>query len=151
MNYRKAGPILAIALLGILYLFNRSEVKVAAQDTFLLKKITASGYELQSVIKLQNDNLLSSTIVNIDEKYYVNDELVSIMHLEFNQGIPGRKTTEFPLMVRFDGTDLNNFPLNDTTAGTKTLIVRVEGEIEYKNFIGGGKTTVASADTIKVN
>jgi LEA14-like dessication related protein len=151
MNYRKAGPILAIALLGVLYLLNRSEVKVAAQDTFLLKKITASGYELQSVIKLQNDNLLSSTIVNIDEKYYINEELISIMHLEFNQGIPGRKTTEFPLMVRFDGTDLNNFPLNDTTVGTKTLVVRVEGEIEYKNFIGGGKTKVASADTIKVN
>lgn len=151
MNYRKAGPILAVALLGVLYLFNRNEVKVAAQDTFLLKQITKTGYELQSVIKLQNDNLLSSTIVNIDEKFYVNEELVSIMHLEFNQGIPGRKTTEFPLMVRFDGENLKNFPLNDTTAGPKTLIVRVEGEVEYKNFIGGGKTQVERQDTITVN
>lgn len=151
MNFRKGGLILALVLLGGIYLLNREQVKIAAQDTFLLKQITATGYELQSVIKLQNDNLLSSTIMNIDEKFYINDELVSIMHQEFNQGIPGRKTTEFPLMVRFDGKDLNNFPLNDTTAGTKTLVIKVEGEIEYRNFIGGGKTRIERQDTINVN
>lgn len=152
MNFRKGGLIIALVLLGIILFFNREAVKLVKQDTFLLKKISAEGYELQSVIKLQNSNLLSSTVMNIDEKFYLNDELISIMHIEFNQGIPGRgKETEFPIMVRFNSSDLKNFSLSDTNAVAQPLVVRVEGEIEYKNFMGGGKTIVDTQDTIKVN
>src|SRR5699024_10185468 len=139
-------------LLGIILFFNREEIKLVKQDTFLLKKISASGYELQSVIKLKNDNLLSSTIMNVDEKFYINDELVSIMHLELSQGIPGRgKETEFPVMVRFNSEGWKDFALNDTTGGTIPLVLKISGEIEYKNMMGGGKTTVDIQDTIKVN
>lgn len=152
MNFRRGGLIIAVVLLGVILFFNREPVKLVKQDTFLLRKLSSTGYELQSVVKLKNPNLLSSTIINIDEKFYINDELVSIMHIEFNQGIPGRgKETEFPIMVRFNSEGWANFALNDTTESPEPLVVRVEGEIEYKNFMGGGKTIVEAQDTIKIN
>lgn len=152
MNFRRGGLIIAVVLLGVILFFNREPVKLVKQDTFLLKKISATGYELQSVIKLKNSNLLSSTVMNIDEKFYLNDELISIVHIELNQGIPGRgKETEFPIMVRFNNDDLRGLSLVDTNAAEQPLVVRVEGEIEYKNFMGGGKTIVDTQDTIKTN
>lgn len=152
MNARRGGLIIAVVLLGIILYFNREPVKLVSQDSFMLKKVTANGYELQSLLKLKNPNLLSSTILNIDEKFYVNGELVSIMHIEFNQGIPGRgKETEFPIMVRFDRESLTMDLLADTNTPAPPLVVKVEGTIEYKNFMTDGKIVVDTEDSIKIN
>lgn len=140
---KKLGGIVVTALLVIgVMLLNRREVLFQGQDNFVLKKISSTGYELQSVIKLKNNNLLSSTIQNLDEKFYLNDTLIFIMHMELQQGIPGMKETTFPIMVRFNMDSLSEFD---------TFNIRAEGNADYKNFTGGGNLQLKAAATVKLN
>jgi|GEM_PF-1866408 len=140
---KKLGGILVTALLVIgVMLLNRREVIFVGQNNFVLKKISSTGYELQSLIILKNNNLLSSTIQNLDEKFYLNDTLISIMHMELQQGIPGIKETTFPIMVRFNMDSLNEFDAHS---------IRAEGNADYKNFTGGGNMKLNANAVVKLN
>ena len=50
---QKGLGILIAALIGLgLVLVNRNDLEVKGQDNFLIRKISSSGYELQSTIRL---------------------------------------------------------------------------------------------------
>lgn len=141
MNFRKGGLIIAGILLVATIFLNRSDVQLSSQADFSVTKITASGYELKSVVKLHNPNLLSSTIHSINEKFYLNDIFVGEFNNELEQGIPGRKDTDFPLNIRFSQTDVHELFAGDTLLQKKCRVT-VKGEIVFSNLTGGGKITV---------
>ncbi len=144
MNFRKGGLIIAVLLLIAIILLDRKEVQLVEQNSFVVSKISANGYQLRSVIKLKNPNLLSSTIKSVNENFYVNDALVSITHQQLDQGIPGMKETELPMMVRFEGGDF--LKPKDSTQLNTPLNIRISGDIEYSNFTGDGKIKVEVSD-----
>lgn len=149
---QKGIGILIAALLGLgLVLLNRSNLQLTAQDNFLIRKISASGYELQSTIRIYNPNLLSSTIESIEEEFRINGQVVSILKMQPQQGIPGRKETLLPVMVRMDTETFNKAFPNDSIAGTEPVQVTVTGEIEYKNFTGGGRLPVSGSASITLH
>ncbi len=141
MNSKRVGFIIFIISLVALYFLNRKDVTLEAQNGFELQTISPNGVELKSVIHLNNTNLLSSTIKNIHEKFYINGTLVGIIDNEINQGIPGRKVTDFPVSIRFSKDDLNKTLPLDSSTGSKSedaVKVSAEGEITFQNLIGGG-------------
>ena len=141
MNSKRVGFIIFIILLVALYFLNRKDVTLEAQNSFELQTISPNGVELKSVIHLNNPNLLSSTIKNIHEKFYINGTLVGIIDNEINQGIPGRKVTDFPVDSRFSKDDLNKIvPSDSTTASSneRSIKVSADGEITFQNLVGGG-------------
>lgn len=151
MNQKGIGILIAV-LLGLgLVLLNRSELVLTRQDNFLIRKISASGYEIQSTIRIYNPNLLSSTIETIEEEFRLNGQVVSILKMQPGLGIPGRKETSFPVMVRMDIETFNKVfparPITDTTP----VEITVKGEIVFKNFTGGGNLPVSSNATITLN
>jgi LEA14-like dessication related protein len=148
---QKGLGILIAALIGLgLVLVNRNDLEVKGQDNFLIRKISSSGYELQSTIRLYNPNLLSSTIQTIEEDFRINGQTVSILKMQPEQGIPGRKETAFPVMVRMDVETFNKAFPSDSIAGTEPLQASVTGTITYKNFTGGGSIPVNSSATINL-
>lgn len=141
MNFRYAG--IGIALLGfaLLFLFNRSKVELLNQGTFVCQKISATGYELQSVLKFNNPNLLSATILSVHETYSINNKEIAILHHDLQQGIPGRKESSIPVAVRFSTDDVIVEP------GTKCLLT-INGIIQYKSMFGEGEIPVVLSDSI---
>lgn len=140
MNRKIMYVVLAVLLAAVI-LLNRREVELVKQDNFEIVQISANGYELRSVLTFNNKNLLSSTIKSVDEKFYVNGELVSITHNQLDQGIPGMKETSLPMMVRFEGGAFMH-PNGDTLSIATSFNIEVKGDIEYSNFTGGGKIIV---------
>lgn len=146
MKFKGIGIVIALVLLVILYFLNRAEIKLTKQDGFAIHRISENGYELKSVIYLDNPNLLSSTIKTIREEFRVNGELVGILDMGLEQGIPGRKESAFPIGIRFTNLDLLNHLAADSTG--KGLEVQVSGEIAYSNFIGSGVIKVNQSGSI---
>lgn len=149
MNIKRAGLLILIVLFAALFLLNRSDVSLVKQDSFSVTPIGANGYELHSTLHFYNPNLLSSTIKTINESYYINGKSVSIMNQELNQGIPGRKETEFPVAVRYSRADMKQF-LPDSSVGLIKVEVTVTGEITFANMFGGGKILVEQTDSIVI-
>jgi hypothetical protein len=77
--------------------------------------------------------------------------VVSILKMQPQQGIPGRKETSLPVMVRMDTETFNKAFPNDSIVGTEPVQVTVAGEIEYKNFTGGGKLPVSASASVILN
>lgn len=150
MKRRGVGILIAI-LLGLgLVVLNRKDLELVTQDKFLVRKISASGYELQSYITINNPNLLSSTIEVIEEEYRINGHVVSIMKIQLDQGIPGLKETGFPITVRFDSETFKAaFPSDSLFANAKT--VDVTGKITYHNFTGGGTLEIKIQDELNID
>ena len=119
--------------------FNKHPVTLRPSDNFELGKM-GGGYELKSTLRLHNPNLLSSTIENIYQEYRINGTLVGILDMGLEQGIPGRKETEFPIGLRFTDKDLVRIMALDSAA--KEVQVKVTGEVVFSNFIGGGTVKV---------
>lgn len=146
MNYRYAGLLLVGILVVALAFSNNKKIEVEPMQSFTVHRISGSGGELQGVIVLNNPNILSSTIKNIHEKFYINGILLGILDNEINQGIPGRKETEFPVSIRFSNTDYQNAVAADTTHPVNTLVVT--GTIEYQNLFKPGKAEVNQSVSI---
>jgi LEA14-like dessication related protein len=130
-------------------LFNRKDVMLSANGNFKLVKISDAGYELQSVIHLQNPNWLSSTIKTVHENFYINNKSVGEINMELNQGIPARKETSFPLGIRFTTTDLQKVFFPDSVIPPFVLITAT-GEILFQNLSGGGKINVNEKDSVAI-
>jgi len=148
MNFRKSGLVIAGLLLVALLLLNRKDVQLLSQTEFVATKITASGYELKSVLHLKNPNLLSSTINSINEKLYINDLYVGEFSNEIQEGIPGLKETAFPLNIRFTTDDIKSIFSNDSTLLNIPFRITVKGEITFSNLSGGGKISVNQTDSV---
>ncbi|HLP53090.1 MAG TPA: LEA type 2 family protein [Chitinophagales bacterium] len=149
MDIKKAGLVIVGVLLVGLFLFNRSDVSLTKQDAFTITPIGANGYELHSTLHFYNPNLLSSTIKEISENFYINGRSIAIMKMEIAQGIPGRKETSFPVTVRFNRNDLKQlFP--DSAVGLVKGEVSVTGEITFSNMFGGGKISVEQNDSLTI-
>jgi LEA14-like dessication related protein len=145
MKIRSAGLVITLVLLLVLIFLNREEVQMMKQTDFTWNRISASGYQLSSVIHLNNPNLLSSTIKTINEKLFINGQEVGELDNELNQGIPGRKETSFPVAIRFakdEVADLNT---------TGKIEIRMKGEIVFDNLFGGGKTLINQKDSVYVS
>jgi LEA14-like dessication related protein len=151
MKRRGVGILIAI-LLGLgLVLLNRKDLELVTQNKFLVRKISASGYELQSYITINNPNLLSSTIETIEEEYRINGHVVSIMKMQLDQGIPGRKETTFPVNVRFDTETFKAaFPADTVLTGFNKT-VDVTGKVTYHNFTGGGTLEIKIQDELNLD
>jgi hypothetical protein len=130
-NKKAAIAIFVIPLVLIILLDNKSVTLTAEKDI------------KQSTLVLNNPNLLSSTIKSIHEKFYVNGVSVGIVDNELNQGIPGRKDSEFPLNIRFPRAALNFVPPADSMVTIKT-----EGEVDYTNLVGKGQIIIGSKASV---
>ncbi|MFN8288325.1 MAG: LEA type 2 family protein [Chitinophagales bacterium] len=148
MKKRLIGIGIAFAALLVVMLLNKKEVTVVKQNNFALKPIGSSGVELSSTLSLNNPNLLSSTIQTIHEKYSINGYTLGALDIELSQGISGRKTTDFPVAVRFSRADLLNAMNGDSL--TTQAPLHITGEIIYKNFTGGGTIKIDLNDSIKL-
>lgn len=146
MKRKGIGLLIVLVLLVILYFLNRADIELTKQDGFAIHRISEDGYELKSVIHLNNPNLLSSTIKTIREEFRVNGVLVGILDMGLGQGIPGRKETTFPIGLRFTDGDLLRQLSADSTG--KGVEVQVSGEIHYGRFIGSGVIKVNQSGTI---
>lgn len=144
----KYGWLIAIFLLIIVVLFNRSDVQLVKQGEFNLLNIGQEGYELQSVLHFSNPNWLSSTIVSINEKYYINDRLIGELSNEVEQGISGRKETILPVGVRFSRKDFTALAQLDSSNIHQPVAINIKGEITFRNFTGGGTITVNQTTSI---
>lgn len=144
MNQRLLALFSFLALLIVLFLFNRKDIELVKQSDIEWEKIAPSGSELNSVIDLYNPNLLSSTVKVIDEKFFINGKYLGELHNEINQGIAGRKETTFPVNVRFSTKDAP-----DIKCGQKAEL-KISGEIVFENLFGGGKITVQRTDSVHV-
>lgn len=134
------GILIALVLLGVLLLFNRRQVQLTAQDSLQLYSLGGNGYGLKSVIHLNNPNLLSSTINNINQKFYVDGVYAGELKINLEQGIPGRKITDLPVEIRLtadEGTAL----YTAIKTGNKHK-VNITGEINFHNLTGSGKIAV---------
>jgi LEA14-like dessication related protein len=139
MNFKRIGFFFAIILFLAVYLLNRKDVQFMKQDGFKIEPISATGMEFKSVLHLYNPNLLSSTIKKVHERFIINGVLVGELDNEINQGIPGRKETEFPVSIRFTKEQY------DSVIGNTPLIpatIQVEGEVVYNNFTSSGEVKV---------
>lgn len=146
MNWKRAGWIVAIIIFAAVYFLNRNDIQFIRQDSFKLIPIAESGLELSSIIHLYNPNLLSSTIKRIHEQFLINGIVVGELDNEINQGIPGRKETEFPVSIRFSKEDyekiMATIPIKDS------IIVTITGEIVYNSFTSSGDVKVNQAYSI---
>lgn len=147
MKIRKAGLVVVGILLIVLFIFNRKDVELSRQDEFILHPISASGGELQSVIHLNNPNLLSSTIKTIHEDFYLNGILLGTLDNQLNQGIPGRKETEFPVNIRFINEDYRKAISGDSLNAARA-VVTVTGKIVFDNLMSGGHIEVHQQGSI---
>lgn len=147
MKFRGMGWLIALALLGGLFLLNRSDVELTAQDSLAIVPIGSTGMELKSTLKLNNPNLLSATIKTIEEKFYINGVQVSILSMQPDQGIPGRKETALPVSVRFSRNDVQQF-LPDSSVGTKRALVTITGTIDFTTMFGKGTIQVNQTDSL---
>ena len=138
MNFKRAGLLIAIILGLIVFMLNRSDVTLQSQDQFELHSLSANGVQLQSIIHLNNPNLLSATIKRMHEDFSINGVLLGTLDNDIGQGIPGRKETGFPVTIRFTKDDYQRA----VSAGASKTI-DVKGEIIFQHVSGGG--------TIKVN
>jgi len=138
----KYGWLIAIFLLVVIVLFNRSEVILERQDEFKLIHIGQEGYELQSVLHFSNPNLLSSTLVAINEKCYINDRLLGELNNELEQSIAGRKKSQLPVGIRFSKADFRQLAQLDTAQTNAPVTIHIKGKITYRNFTGGGTIVV---------
>ena len=138
---RKAGLIIIGVILIALYFFNRKDVELSPELPLRMHSLSASGGELQAVIRLKNPNLLSSTIKTIHEKFYLNGVLLGIIDNQIDQGIPGLKETEFPTSIRFRDADFQNAVALDSLH-TNPVVLTVDGEILFQNLFTSGKIIV---------
>lgn len=151
MNFRKIGWVLFLALLLLLYLFNRKQPTLLTQHSFLLSPIGNAGYSLQSILVLHNPNLLSTTIKTISEKYYLDGKEIAILRLAFDRGIPGLKETVLPVNVRLGDGELNKIFRADTSGNARKTDITVTGEISYENLFGGGSFSFSKTDSILIS
>jgi hypothetical protein len=147
MKYRNAGIVLFIVLLLAVILLNKNDIALIAQDEFSLQPISSSGYVLQSIIHLNNSNLLSSTIKTIHEEFKLNGVVIGIIDNELNQGIAGRKESSFPVTIRFAREDYLR-ALHGDSLSKQPLNIEVTGEITFANVITGGKIIVQQTATV---
>ncbi len=150
MNFRKIGLGIMLVLLVGLYFLNRTDLKLSGQSAFTATPIGTAGYELNSVITVQNPNLLSSTIKEISEKFYLEGREVAVLKIELERGIPGLKETAFPVSVRFSKSDLAKFAGNDTTRRILNAEVLVTGQISFQNLMSSGTTIVNQKDSVSI-
>ncbi len=157
MNFRRAGLVIVIVIMVALFFLNRKDVTLVKQDNFSVTPIGETGYLMSSVLRLNNPNLLSSTIKIISQKYFIEGREVALMNVEVNQGIPGMKETSFPVNVRFSKEDLLDiFPKDSTlcwySAGsTIKAEVIITGEITFANMMSSGKISVNQKDSITIS
>ena len=141
------GWLIALALLGGLFLLNRSDVELTAQDSLAVVPIGSTGIELKSTLKLNNPNLLSATIKTVEETFYINNVPVAILNMQPEQGIPGRKETALPVSVRFSRNDIRQF-LPDSAVGITRAAVTITGTIEFTTMFGKGTIQVNQTDSL---
>ncbi len=141
MNFRKLGFVIIGVILVVLYFLNKKDVELNPQLTLQLHNLSTSGGELQAIIRLNNPNLLSSTIKSIHEKFYLNGVVIGIVDNELNQGIPGLKETAFPTSIRFRNSDYQQ-ALTLDSAHTGKAVITVDGEILFQNLFTSGKINV---------
>jgi hypothetical protein len=140
--------IFIIPLILIIYL-NRGDINLSAEKNLKLLAVDTSGYMIQSVIVLNNPNLLSATVKTIRERFSIDNVLVGVIDNELNQGIPGRKESEFPVNIRFPKNILEAVADTHTTAdGTGELTT--EGEVIYSTMTGQGTVKIKSSVTVIV-
>ena len=65
--------------------------------------------------------------------------------MELEQGIPGRKVTSFPVSLRIPVADLMDV-ISDSSQ--QSVLLEIEGEVEYRNFTSGGKIKVQVRDSV---
>lgn len=145
MNKRYLGLGFTILLFLVLVLLNRRDVKLEI-ETPEINPIGISGYELRMLHTFENSNLLSSTIVSIEEDVFVKGLSTGKVSLQPEQGIPGLKKTTLPVMLRFPKDNI------DRSAYDQEQKVRVDvnGKIVYRNLTGGGVIEVNFSDSVKV-
>jgi LEA14-like dessication related protein len=143
MNKRITGVLIVLVLLGVVFLLNRKDVNLVKQDNAELQPLSTSGSELKSVIHFYNPNFLSVTINRIHERFFVNGTQIGELDVLINQGIAGRKESEFPVSIRFSKDDYNGIIAGDSL--TKHPVVIVEGEITSQNFTNEKKIAVHQA------
>ena len=141
MNIRKLGFVVIGVILIVLYFLNKKDVELNPQLTLQMHNLSTSGGELQAIIRLNNPNLLSSTIKSIHEKFYLNGVAIGIVDNELNQGIPGLKETAFPTSIRFRSSDYQQ-ALTVDSAHTGKAVITVDGEILFQNLFTSGKINV---------
>ncbi|MBL0308296.1 MAG: hypothetical protein IPP77_00915 [Bacteroidetes bacterium] len=135
MKIKRIGILIALALLVVLYFLNRADIVLVRQDKFEIYQLSAEGYELKSLIHLDNPNLLSSTVETIRQEFRVDGVVIGIFEMELNQGIPGRKETVFPVSIRFGNDAISS---SSPDSSTRNVEVEVKSKIAFHNFIGGG-------------
>jgi LEA14-like dessication related protein len=150
MNLKRWGLIIVLVLMGLLFLFNRKDLVLTSQNNFAAVPIGQTGYELNSVIHVNNPNLLSSTVKTISEKFYLNGKSIAILNLEINQGIPGMKETSFPITVRFNKDDLYQIFPADTGVMNISAQITVTGEISFENMMSSGKIQIDQKDSLTI-
>lgn len=149
--FKRITGILIVVLLGLgLAMLNRHPLQLQGQHHFVLHRISASGYEIQSTITIYNPNFLSSTIHSLREEFRLNGQLVSVIKQQLTQGIPGRKETSFPISVRLDEETFTRAAAADSTFNGSLMNLNVSGEITYTNFTGGGSMVVNFDQPIKL-
>lgn len=145
MNKRYLGLVFTILLFLALVLLNRRDVKLEI-ETPEINPIGISGYELRMFHTFENSNLLSSTIVSIEEDVFVKGLSTGKVSLQPEQGIPGLKKTTLLVMLRFpkDNIDMSAYDQE------QKVRVDVNGTIVYRNLTGGGVIEVNFSDSVKV-
>jgi LEA14-like dessication related protein len=101
---------------------NRGDINLSAEKNLKLLAVDTSGYMIQSVIVLNNPNLLSATVKTIRERFSIDNVLVGVIDNELNQGIPGRKESEFPVNIRFPKNILEAVADTHTTVKIKSSV-----------------------------
>ncbi len=145
MKTRRWPLIFVLAVAAALFFLNRRQVTLSAQDSVELKRISGSGYELSSVLRLYNPNLLSSTIKSIHEKFVINGTPVGELNMELDQGIPGLRESQLPVSARFSREEAQE-AFGDSAAGSFALTIT--GEIVFQNLAGGGTIAVQIKDSV---
>ena len=141
MKIRTGGLLVVGVLLIVLYFLNHKDIELSPATSFHMHRISATGGELQEVIRLNNPNLLSSTIKSLHEKIYLNGALLGILDNELSQGIPGLKESEFPVSIRYSNSDIQKILGTDSIPAGK-LEVTIEGDIQFQNLFTSGKITI---------
>jgi LEA14-like dessication related protein len=144
MKIRRVGLVITLVLLLALIFLNREQVELVKQSDFTWAKISTSGYQVSSVMHLNNPNLLSSTIKKINEKLFINGQQVGELDNEIAQGIPGRKLSSFPIAIRFSKDDVS------TLYADEKIEIVMKGEIVYENLFGGGTVLINQKDSVYV-
>ncbi len=136
------GILIVLALVAGLWFFNRSEITLTTQDNFELLPIGTNGWELKSVLHINNPNMLSVTVNTIREQFYINGTPVGQLDMGVNRGIPGHKETELPVSIRFTVEALAAL-IADTMVGPTPI--KVTGTISYNKLVGEGQLEVSQS------